>query len=120
SVLLVGRTKPPTLRLERRMSINRTGEKGRGPRGARTADRARLVAWAAAVAHGLSKRGSYTGWKLGIIPILVVYTVFFIIPQVIFLRQAFYQDVGPALVGGPFGFSTLEDVFSKPFVRQAL
>jgi putative spermidine/putrescine transport system permease protein len=59
-------------------------------------------------------------WTSATIPLLLVYLLVFIVPQVMFLRNAFYQSTGPGTVGGTPSLDTLRETLSKPFTLRAL
>jgi putative spermidine/putrescine transport system permease protein len=72
-----------------------------------------------AVGH-LTFGGRKRFWTTATIPLLAVYLLIFVVPQVVFLRNAFYKSTGPATVGGSPSLETLRETLSKPFTMRAL
>lgn len=71
------------------------------------------------VRRGATRDGNRL-WTSAVFPLLAVYLLIFIVPQLIFLKNAFYRSTGPATVGGSPTFDTLRETLSKPFTRRAL
>jgi len=59
-------------------------------------------------------------WALLITPLMVFYLVFFALPQLVFLRQGFYEYAGPGQIGDEVTTQTFKDVLSDSFVYEAL
>ena len=55
-----------------------------------------------------------------ILPLLALYIAFFLIPQVYFLRMAFYQPGLYGQVNGPIGLTTITDVLTSNFYLGAI
>ncbi|ODU06675.1 MAG: hypothetical protein ABS81_04135 [Pseudonocardia sp. SCN 72-86] len=60
------------------------------------------------------------GWLLGGVPLLVVYVIVFLVPEVVFLSKAFFTTTGPGEVGGPATFATIGETVSADFTIRAL
>ena len=54
------------------------------------------------------------------IPLLILYVVFFVVPQVYFLRLAFYRPGVYGEVEGPIGVDTFVDVLTSRFYLEAI
>ena len=55
-----------------------------------------------------------------ILPLLVLYIIFFVIPQVYFVRLAFYKPGLYGDVSGPPGLDTFRNVLTSPFYLEAI
>jgi ABC-type spermidine/putrescine transport system permease subunit I len=71
-------------------------------------------------------KGAVTNWwrrRIGgakALPLLVLYVVFFVVPQAYFLRMAFYRPGTYGDVTGPIGLGTFGDVLTSRFYLEAI
>ena len=59
-------------------------------------------------------------WRLGVLPLVVFYVLFFLLPQVSFLIVSLYRSVGPGHVGGSPSLANYASVLHDGFFLRAI